>query len=86
MHGARAYLRVVDKKIDAKSEWARRLKQRRNVNVVVVALAAKHARIAWVIPLCSAKIPSGGDEAVFVMESAENRVGADGIALATAMP
>ena len=43
-------MRVVDKKIDAKSEWARRLKQRRNVNVVVVALAAKHARIAWVIP------------------------------------
>ena len=38
------------------------------------------------VSLCSAKIPSGGDEAVFVMESAENRVGADGIALATAMP
>jgi transposase len=29
VHGARAYLRVVDKKTDAKSEWARRLKQRR---------------------------------------------------------
>jgi transposase len=49
VHGARAYLRVVDKKTDAKSEWARRLKQRRHVNVVAVALAAKHARIAWAI-------------------------------------
>lgn len=49
VHGARAYLRVVDKKTDAKSEWARRLKQRRHVNVASVALAAKHARIAWAI-------------------------------------
>jgi transposase len=47
VHGARAYLRVVDKKTDAKSEWARRLKERRHVNVAAVALAAKHARIAW---------------------------------------
>jgi transposase len=47
VHGARAYLRVVDKKTDAKSDWARRLKQRRHVNVAAVALAAKHARIAW---------------------------------------
>jgi transposase len=49
VHGARAYLRVVDKKTDAKSEWARRLKERRHVNVAAVALAAKHARIAWAI-------------------------------------
>ena len=49
VHGARAYLRVVDKKTDAKSDWARRLKERRPVNVVAVALAAKHARIAWAI-------------------------------------
>src|SRR2546430_4325530 len=47
VHGARAYLRVVDKKTDAKSDWARRLKERRHVNVAAVALAAKHARIAW---------------------------------------
>lgn len=47
VHGARAYLRVVDKKTDAKSVWARRLKERRHVNVAAVALAAKHARIAW---------------------------------------
>ena len=47
VHGARSYLRVVDKKTDAKSDWARRLKARRHVNVAAVALAAKHARIAW---------------------------------------
>lgn len=47
VHGARAYLRVVDKKTDRKSAWARRLKERRHVNVATVALAAKHARIAW---------------------------------------
>ena len=49
VHCARAYLRVVDKKTDAKSEWARRLKERRHVNVAAVALAAQHARIAWAI-------------------------------------
>jgi transposase len=47
IHGAHAYLRVIDKKTDGKSAWARRLKERRHVNVVAVALAAKHARIAW---------------------------------------
>jgi transposase len=49
VHGARAYLRVVDRKTDAKSEWAKRLKERRHVNVAAVAIAAKHARIAWAI-------------------------------------
>jgi transposase len=47
VHGARAYLRVVDKKTDGKSAWARRVKERRHVNIAAVALAAKHARIAW---------------------------------------
>ena len=47
VHGACACLRVVDKKTDAKSVWARQLKERRHVNVAAVALAAKHARIAW---------------------------------------
>jgi transposase len=47
VHGARSYLRVVDKKTDGKSAWVKRLKQRRHVNVAAVALAAKHARIAW---------------------------------------
>jgi poly-gamma-glutamate capsule biosynthesis protein CapA/YwtB (metallophosphatase superfamily) len=40
-------LRVVDKKADGKGAWARRLKERRHVNIAAVALAAKHARIAW---------------------------------------
>jgi transposase len=49
VHGARAALRVIDRKTDAKSAWARRLRDRRHVNVAAVALAAKHARIAWAI-------------------------------------
>lgn len=49
VHGARAYFRVVDRKSDSKSAWARRLKERRHVNVAAVAVAAKHARIAWAI-------------------------------------
>jgi transposase len=49
VHGARAYLRVAGRKSDAKSAWVKRLKERRHVNVVAVALAAKHARIAWAI-------------------------------------
>jgi transposase len=47
VHGARSYLRVVERKSDAKSVWARGLKERRHPNVAAVALAAKHARIAW---------------------------------------
>lgn len=47
VQGARSYLRVIDKKTDGKSLWARRVRERRHVNVAAVALAAKHARIAW---------------------------------------
>jgi transposase len=47
IHGARAYLKCVDRRCDRKSAWARRLKERRHVNAADVALAAKHARIAW---------------------------------------
>jgi len=47
VHDARALLRFVDRKSDAKSAWAKRLKERRHVNVAAVALAAKHARIIW---------------------------------------
>ncbi len=49
VQGALAYLRFVDKKTDAKSAWARRLRERRHMNVAAVALAAKHARVAWAI-------------------------------------
>lgn len=49
VHGARALLRFVNRKSDAKSAWARALKERRHVNVAAVALAAKHARIIWAL-------------------------------------
>jgi transposase len=49
VHGARSYLRTVDTRTDRKSAWARSLKTRRHVNVAAVALAAKHARVAWAI-------------------------------------
>lgn len=49
VHGARSHLRTVDRKADGKSAWARRLKERRHANVAAVALAAKHARIAWAL-------------------------------------
>lgn len=64
VHGARAYLRVVDKKTDAKSAWARALKGRRHVNVAAVALAAKHARIAWAILAHDTEYRSAGPEGV----------------------
>src|SRR5450759_354660 len=64
VHGARAYLRIVDKKTDAKSAWARRLKERRHVNVAAVALAAKHARIAWAMLAKGTEYrPAGAEEA-----------------------
>jgi transposase len=59
-----AYLRVVDKKADAKSAWARRLKERRHVNVAAVALAAKHARIAWAILAHGTEYRPAGPEVV----------------------
>jgi transposase len=64
VHGARAYLRVVDAKTDAKSAWARRPKGRRHVNVAAVALAAKHARIAWAMLAHGTDYRPAGPEAV----------------------
>jgi len=64
VHGARAYLRVVDKKTDAKSAWAKRLKERRHVNVAAVALAAKHARIVWAILAHGTEYRPAGPEVV----------------------
>lgn len=64
VHGARSYLRVVDNKSDAKSSWARDLKQRRHVNVAAVALAAKHARIAWAILAHGTEYRAVGTEVV----------------------
>ena len=64
VHGARAYLRVVDKKTDANSAWAKRLMERRHVNVAAVALAAKHARIAWAILAHGTEYRPAGPEVV----------------------
>jgi transposase len=49
IHGARSVLQCTGKRLDAKSRWAERLKQRRGNNITAVALAAKHARILWAL-------------------------------------
>jgi transposase len=49
VQGARAYMRFMARRSDAKSAWALGLKARRHTNVVAVALAAKHARIVWAL-------------------------------------
>lgn len=47
IHGARAVLRLTEKRKDKKSRWAEALKGRRGNNIAAIALAAKHARILW---------------------------------------
>lgn len=64
VHGARSYLRSVDRKADTKSAWARRLKERRHVNVAAVAVAAKHARIAWAILAHDSKYRPAGPASI----------------------
>ena len=64
--GAQAYLRRVDKKTDRKSVWAKCLKERRHTNVAAVALAAKHARIAWAMLAHGAEYRPAGPEVVAV--------------------
>jgi transposase len=49
IHGARAALRVIDKKLDNKSLWAKQLIARRNKNVAAVAMANKSVRIAFAL-------------------------------------
>jgi transposase len=49
VHGARATMRWIGLKGDRRSQWLRALMQRRGTNRAVVALANKHARIAWVL-------------------------------------
>jgi transposase len=62
--GAQACLRLVHKKNDHKSNWAKRLKERRHTNVAAVALAAKHARIAWAILAHDTEYRPAGPEVV----------------------
>jgi len=47
VHGARAELRHVHRRSDAKSRWAQKLKEVKHHNKAAVALANKHARQAW---------------------------------------
>mgnify|MGYP000131459025 CR=1 FL=1 len=49
IHGARAVLRVAERKEDPLSRWATALKARRHPNIAAVALANKLARIAYAI-------------------------------------
>jgi transposase len=49
IHGARAVLARASKKEDRRSQWLRKLRERRHPNVAAVALANKNARIAWAL-------------------------------------
>jgi len=49
IHGARAAMAHFAKQATPTGEWVRRLPARAHHNVVVVALAAKLARIAWAV-------------------------------------
>jgi transposase len=48
IHGARAVVRVSERKLGAET-WLKRLMGRRNKNIAAVALANKNARIAWAL-------------------------------------
>ena len=47
IHGARAVLRVVERKTDAWSRWLQGVQVRRGTNGASVAQANKTARVAW---------------------------------------
>jgi hypothetical protein len=49
IHGARSCVHHLDRTRDPLGTWLDQLQARMHVNKVVVALAAKMARIAWVI-------------------------------------
>jgi transposase len=49
IHGARSVIATLARREDAKSRWAKGIKERRGANVAAVALAAKHARIVWAL-------------------------------------
>src|SRR5215468_10288247 len=49
IHGARAVLRVVDRKTDPRSRWLQEVKARRGKHCASVAQANKTARIAWAL-------------------------------------
>ncbi|MCY4122296.1 MAG: IS110 family transposase [Acidobacteria bacterium] len=49
IHGARAALRTAERRPDRIGRWAQGTAARRGKNVAAVALANKHARIAWAV-------------------------------------
>jgi transposase len=49
VHGARAVVRVCERKTEPTDRWLRTLLQRRNKNVAAVALANKNARRVWAL-------------------------------------
>jgi transposase len=49
IHGARAVIRVAERRVDRSDGWLKRLLGRRNKNVAAVALANKNARIVWAL-------------------------------------
>jgi transposase len=49
VHGARSELMFTPRRSDAKSRWAESLKRNKSWNKAAVALANKHARIAWAL-------------------------------------
>jgi transposase len=49
IHGARAVIRVAERKVGHADSWLARLMDRRNKNVAAVALANKNARTVWAL-------------------------------------
>jgi transposase len=49
IHGARAVIRVTERKVNQTDRWLQDLVQRRNKNIAAVALANKNARIVWAL-------------------------------------
>ncbi len=49
IHGARAVVNVAERRRDARSVWASKIKDRHCANVAAVALANKNARIIWAL-------------------------------------
>lgn len=49
IHGARAVIRLAERKTDHAKDWIPRLLSRRHKNVAAVALANKNARIVWAL-------------------------------------
>ena len=49
IHGARAVIRVAERKVGYAESWLARLIGRRHPNIAAVALANKNARIVWAL-------------------------------------